>query len=42
MTPDYDQQALLHDARVIDIHDDSIIGLIRRNYQRMTESGSRP
>ena len=42
MSPDCDRQALHRDARVLDFHDDSIIGLIRRNYQRMAESGSRP
>lgn len=42
MTPDYDRQALHRDASVIDFHDNSIIGLIRRNCQRMAECGSRP
>ena len=35
MTPDYDWQALHRDALVIDSHNDTIVGLIRRDGQSM-------
>jgi len=42
MTPDYGWQSLHRDALVIDSHNDTIVGLIRRNGQSTAVPSSRP
>ena len=42
MTPDYDWQSLHRDALVIDSHNDTIVGLIRRDGQSMAGPDAPP